>query len=100
MFTATAISAMRTFLKNSIAYARYKIGSTYYEAPIASADVLADGRVAIAFEIDPSDSGTQTVTEIQLMDHNGVAWVTHQESITLNAETGNYYLFRFRIVEV
>lgn len=99
MFTTTAITAFRNFLKSSIASARYKVGSTYYTANIESADVLTDGRVAISFMIDPTASGTDTVTEIQLLDRNNVPWVTSVESISRNPETGNYYLFRCRIVE-
>ena len=38
--------------KNNIAYARYKVGSTYYQAEIQTAEVLADGRIAVTFIID------------------------------------------------
>jgi len=72
MLTNHALTSMRTFLKNNIAYAKYKVGSTYYQAPIQSADILADGRVAVTFVIDHTVAGNITVTEVQLYDHSGI----------------------------
>ena len=53
MLTNSALNSLRNHLKNSIAYARYKVGSTYYQAEIQTAEVLADGRIAV-----PSSSTT------------------------------------------
>ena len=52
MLTNDALNSLRNHLKTNIAYARYKVGSTYYEAPIQTAEILADGRIAITFVID------------------------------------------------
>jgi len=100
MLTSNALNSLRNHLKTSIAYARYKVGSTYYKADIQTAEVLADGRIAITFIIDHTVAGNITVTEVQLFDHNGVMWASKAESITRkDAQEGILYRFRFTIVE-
>lgn len=100
MLTTTALNSMRKFLKDSIGYAQYKVGSTYYRADIQTAELLADGRIAITFIIDHTVVGNITVTEVQLYDHNGVLWASKAESITRKAvQEGILYRFRFTITE-
>ena len=100
MLTSSALNSLRNHLKNSIAYARYKVGSTYYQAEIQAAEVLADGRIAVTFIIDHTVAGNITVTEVQLFDHNGTLWASKAESITRkDAQEGILYRFRFTIIE-
>lgn len=100
MLTSNALASLRNHLKNSIAYARYKVGSIYYTADVQTAEVLADGRIAITFVIDHTVAGNITVTEVQLFDHNGVLWASKAESITRkDAQEGILYRFRFTIQE-
>lgn len=100
MLTNAALQSMKAHLKDSIAYAMYKVGSTYYKAGIQSASVLEDGRVAITFIIDHTVAGNVTVTEVQLYDHNGVLWASKAESITRSAvQEGILYRFRFSVTE-
>ena len=100
MLTGNALNSLRNHLKNSIAYARYKVGSTYYQADIQTAEVLADGRIAITFIIDHTVAGNITVTEVQLFAHNDTLWASRAESITRkDAQEGILYRFRFTIVE-
>lgn len=100
MLTTNALNSLRNHLKNSIAYAKYKVGSTYYKAQIETAEVLADGRIAVTFIIDHTVAGNITVTEVQLYDHSGVLWASKAESITRkDAQEGILYRFRFTIQE-
>lgn len=100
MLTTHALDSLRKYLKNSIAYARYKVGNTYYDAEIQTAEVLNDGRVSITFVIDHTVAGNITVTEVQLYDRNGKMWANKAESITRrDAQEGVLYRFRFTIVE-
>ncbi|MDD2647329.1 MAG: hypothetical protein PHI27_06480 [Eubacteriales bacterium] len=100
MLTSAALQAIRTFLKNSIAYARYKVAGSYYNASIEDATILADGRISVSFIIDHTIAGNITVTEVQLFDHNGVLWASKAESITrLDAQEGILYRFRFTVSE-
>lgn len=100
MLSDIALNSIREHLKGSIAYAEYKVGSTYYKAEIQSAQVLLDGRIAITFIIDHTVAGDITVTEVRLYDHNGQLWASKAESITRKAaQEGILYRFRFTVSE-
>ena len=100
MLTTTALTALKNCIKNSVKYAQYKVGSTYYKADIRSAYIMDDGRVAITFLIDHTVSGNITVTEVQLYDHNGSLWASKAESISrANVQEGILYRFAFTITE-
>ena len=45
LLTSKAIQGYRDYTKRTVAYAKYKIGSTYYKAKIESVEVTADGIV-------------------------------------------------------
>ena len=100
MLSNTALTALKNCIKDNIAYAQYKVGSTYYKADIRSAYIMDDGRVAITFIIDHTVSGNITVTEVCLYDHNGSLWASKAESITLKVvQEGILYRFAFTITE-
>ena len=100
MLTATALTAIKNCITNSISYAQYKVGGTYYRANIRSAYIMDDGRVAITFIIDHTIAGNITVTEVQLYDHNGSLWASKAESITRrDVQEGILYRFAFTITE-
>lgn len=100
MLTGAALDALRKFFKESIGYAQYKVGGSYYRAEIQDAAVLADGRIAITFVIDHTIAGNITVTEVQLYDRNGALWASKTESITRSAvQEGILYRFRFTVAE-
>lgn len=100
MLTATAITALKNCIKDNIALAKYKVGSTYYQTEIRSAYIMGDGRVALTFLVDHTVPGNITVTEVQLYDHNGRLWANKTESITRKAlQEGILYRFCFTITE-
>ncbi len=98
--TNQALSDLRIYVKNKIAFAQYKVGGTYYQAAIESAEVLSDGRVAVSFVIDHTVAGNITVTEVRLLDHNGNVWASKAVSITrAAAQEGILYIARFFVKE-
>lgn len=100
MLSEHALTSIRNHLKGNIAYAMYKVGSSYHRAEINDASLLEDGRISITFTIDHSVAGDITVTEVQLYDHSGILWASKTESITrLDAQEGILYRFRFTIAE-
>lgn len=100
MLSEFALNSIRTHLKNSIAYAKYRVGSTYYQADIEDAAILDDGRVSITFIIDHTVAGDITVTEVQLYDSSGNLWASKAESILRQAvQEGILYRFSFTITE-
>ena len=76
MLTKAAIDGYKEYTRADIAYARYKIGNTYYRAEIQSKDYLADGRLAVKILIDHPAPGNLTISEIQLFDTNNNLWLS------------------------
>ena len=100
MLTTTALTSNKNHMKKMVVSAKYKVGSTYYKAPIQDAKVLSDGRLAIDVLIDHSLSGNITVTEVQLYDVNGNLWAKKAESISrADVQEGILYRFAFTITE-
>lgn len=100
MLSTTALTALKNCFTENIAFAKFKVGSTYYHTTIQNAEILSDGRVAITFLIDHTASGNITVTEVQLYDHSGRLWASKVESITRKAvQEGILYRFAFTITE-
>lgn len=49
MLSAAALAGFRNYVKNTVAYAKYKIGSTYYRSEITDITISSDGKVKIEF---------------------------------------------------
>lgn len=101
LLTSRAIQGYRDYTKRTVAYAKYKAGSTYFKQPIESVEVTADGIVEITFKIEAATAGTSaTVTEIQLYDTNNDLWLSKQENLTLGSVVeGFYYVCQLAINE-
>lgn len=96
MLTKAAIDGYTEYTRADIAYARYKIGNTYYRAEIQSKDYLADGRLAVKILIDHPAPGNLTISEIQLFDTNNNLWLSKPENIMREDVTaGILYRFTF-----
>lgn len=95
------LAAKRKEIKNDISYARYKVGSTWYQAAIQKAEVLNSGVVEVTFLIDHTVSGNITVTGVELYDHNGVRIGSKTVSITrADATEGILYVCRFQLFQI
>ena len=96
MLTKAAVDGYKEYTRADIAYARYKIGNTYYRAEIQSKDYLADGRLAVKILIDHPAPGNLTISEIQLFDTNNNLWLSKPENIMREDVTaGILYRFTF-----
>lgn len=95
------LAGKRTEIKNDISYARYKVGSSWYQAAIQNAEVLSSGVVEVTFLIDHTVSGNITVTGVELYDHNGQRIGSKTVSITrADATEGILYVCRFSLFQV
>ena len=98
---STYLTEKRTDMKKDVAYARYKVGSTWYRAEIQDAQILTDGRVEVKFIIDHTVSGNITVTGIELYDRVGNRIGSRTVSITrADATEGIMYVCRFSLFQV
>ena len=100
MLTKAAIQGYKEYTKRTVAFAQYKIGSTYYKTGIESVKLLDDGLVEVTFKIELK-SGSGTVTEVQLYDTGGNLWLSKTESLKLaDVSEGFYYAVQIDIEEV
>ena len=95
------LTKKRNGIKNDIASARYKVGSTWYNAAIQSVSVLTNGAVECRFLIDHAVSGNITVTAVELYDHNGSRIGAKTVSITrADAQEGLLYAVTINLFQV
>ena len=100
MLTTSALQGIRAYVKRRVLYARYKIGSTYYKVPLNSIEVMSNGTIEITFMIE-LESGSGTVTEVQLYDTEQQLWLSKSESLEMSdVSEGFLYVVRVRIEEV
>lgn len=100
MLTTAALTGFKEHVKRHVAYARYKVGSTYYKTDITSVYTMSDGKVAIEFEVDHTLSGNITVTEVQIFNTAGELWLSVSENITRKArQEAIFYRFTIEIKE-
>ncbi len=100
MLTTSALNGIKEYIRKTISYAMYKVGSTYYRAPISSTEVDTDGKVVVSVTITHESAGSITVSEIQLYDNNGQLWLSKAESVSrTSVQEGILYRFRFTITE-
>lgn len=100
LLTSAAIEGYKNYTKKVLAYAQYKVGTTYYKAPIVDVSTLSTGRIAADVLIDHTIDGDITVTELQLYDSNNQLWLSKPESISRkNVQEGILYRFTFNITE-
>ena len=100
ILTSAALRGYKEYPERVIAYARYKVGSTYYKTGKPEINIQADGTITADIIIDNSVGTSITVSELQLWDINGNLWASKGEAITRSSvQEGILYRFRFTITE-
>ena len=101
MLTADALTGFKEHVKKVVAYARYKVGSTYYRTDVTNIYIDSVGKVAVEFVIDHTVPGDITVTEVQLWNTSGKLWLSKTENISRkDSQEGIFYRFTIDITEV
>jgi hypothetical protein len=100
LLTNTAIGGYRDYTRRKIAYAKYKIDSTYYKSLIESVEVTSSGMVEVEFKIELA-SGSGTVTEVQLYDTDNQLWFSKAENLKMDSVSEAFlYIVKLKISEV
>ena len=100
LLTNAAIQGYCDYTKRRIAYAKYKVGSTYYKVPIESVWFSSAGVVEIAFKIELS-SGSGEVSEVQLYDTDNQLWLSKTERLNMDSVAeGFLYVVQLNIAEI
>lgn len=97
---SAALEGYQKHTKNTVSYAKYRIGSTWYQTKIESIKVLSNGIVEIAFMIE-LDSGSGIVNTVQLYNTDNELWWAASESLKLSdVSEGFLYVVQVQIEEV
>lgn len=100
MLDTAGLEDYRTFTKNRIAYARYRVGGTFTNVYLSSCEILNTGVVRAALNINSGGSPI-TVTRVELINQAGELFAHEDVNITIDAgQTGILYWFDFNIKEV
>lgn len=81
LLTQSAIAGYVEYTKRTLTYAKYKVGSTYYQTEITRIDVQNDNQIVVEFMIDHTINGDITISEVQLFDTNNEVWLKKSENI-------------------
>lgn len=97
MLTNNALTDLRNFIKRRIAYAQYKVGSTYYDVPIAEIEITG-GIVRVKYQI--ATGYACTITEARLISTEGVVWASSPINVVIEDSTVQHLQwFDFNVVE-
>lgn len=100
MLTTNAIEGYKQYTERTISHARYRLGSTWYTAPVDRKERMSDGRVAVYFSIIPQSTEAVTITSVQLYDKAGALWAEKSENIRIESvQEGVLYRFTFNLHE-
>ena len=99
MLDAAGLADYRNFTKNRIAYARYRVGSTYTKVYLSSV-TITNGIVRAQLNIN-SGGSSMTINRVELFNQAGELFAHEDVNITINSgQTGILYWFYFNIQEV
>lgn len=88
------IEALKNYLKNRVAYARYYSGGTWYKINIHNVDILPDGRFAVYILFDHTTPNQ--IDKIEFYNVDGTLFASGTESIDKEAFTEGI-LYRYTI---
>ena len=101
MLTATAMTGFKNHVKQTVAFAKYKVGNTWYDASALNIYEDSAGKVAIDFQVDPEQAGTVTVAGVRIYNTAGEIWLEKADSIVRkDTQEGIFYRFTVEIREV
>ena len=96
-----AITGIKGYVEGTIDYAKYRIGSTYYQVPIHRKEYLPDGKLAAYFAITPQAETDVIIKEVQIYDVDNDLWLKKNEDIKIRSvQEGVLYRFTFDVREV
>ncbi len=98
MLDTAAFTDLRGYIKRRVAYARYRVGSTFYRTELNDVEFLGSNTVRARLAIIPS--GTITVNRVELWSGAGELWAHQDCNIQVSTgQTGILFWFDFTITE-
>lgn len=101
MLSDDALKGYSKYTKNEIAYARYKIGSNYYDTAIDRQEYVDPNQLSVWMVFNPPERKKVTITEVQLIATGGKIFLKQEENLLIDAaQEGALYNFIFKFKEV
>jgi len=98
MLTTQAFADFRNFVKRRVGKAQYRVGSTWYDAPIVDAAIISDGTVRIKSQI--AHGAACTIAEVRLLNTENAVWAAKTVNVVIeSASTNLLQWFDFNITE-
>ena len=98
MITTQAFTDLRNFIRQRVGRAQYRVGSTWYDAPIVATEITSDGTVRIKSQI--AHGAACTIAEVRLLNTENAVWATKTVTVVIeNASTNLLQWFDFNISE-
>lgn len=98
MLQAAAFTDLRNYIKRRISRAQYRVGSTWYDAPIVETVITSDGTVRVKSQI--AHGAACTISEVRLFNTEGQVWATKSVNVVLEtASTNLLQWFDFKLTE-
>ena len=98
MITVQAFTDFRNFIMKRVGRAQYRVGSTWYDAPIVAAEIIGDGTVRIKSQI--AHGAACTIAEVRLLNTENAVWATKTVNVVIEtASTNLLQWFDFNITE-
>lgn len=99
MIDPAGFEDFRNYIKRRVSYARYRIGSTWYETYLSKIEVLQNSKVRVQLNIN-SSSSTVTVNRVELYNTERALWAHSDCNIEIEPDqTGLFYWFDFTFRE-
>lgn len=98
MIDTAGFADLRSYIKRRIAYAQYRVGSTYYKTELSHVGIMTDGTVRARIAI--TGLGQVTVNRVELYNSDAQLWAHEDVNISINVgQTGILYWFDFTVTE-
>ena len=98
MLTTAAFVDLRNYIKRRIAKAQYRVGSTWYNAPIVETVITSAGIVRVKSQI--AYGAPCTISEVRLINTEQQVWASKVVNVVLETATTNLLQwFDFNITE-
>ena len=99
MLDETGFVALRNYIKRRVAYAQYRVGSTWYKTTLSDVTINSEGRVRVQLNVNAEESSIR-VNRVELYNTEAQLWAHQDCDLPLKqGQTGIFFWFDFTFRE-
>lgn len=99
MIDVAGFEDFRKFLKRRLAYARYRVGSTFYKTTISTITIFDDGKVRVTVNVNANNNSIR-VNRVELYNTDAQLFAHQDCDLPLaQGQTGIFFWFDFTFRE-